>query len=83
MSATENPRRIVMAADGRSWQVFVVPEGMRWDPEIEMRRVSWLCCQTDAETRYIKPVPPDWQQWSDVQLLAAITVAPKDHRRGR
>ncbi|MEO7713116.1 MAG: hypothetical protein ABIV10_09370 [Gemmatimonadaceae bacterium] len=83
MSATDNPRRIVVAADGRSWQVFIVPEGMRWDPEIEMRRASWLCCQTDEETRYINPVPPDWQRWSDEQLLAAIIVAPLDHRRGR
>lgn len=83
MSTTEQPRRIVMDADGRTWQVFLVAEGMRWDPEIEMRRVSWLCCETDAETRYITPVPPAWQQMSDEHLLAAIAVAPKDLRRAR
>lgn len=79
----EQHERRVVAPDGRTWHVFLVPEGMRWDPEIEMRRVSWLCCETDTETRYITPVPPDWQRWSDEQLLAAIIVAPPDHRRGR
>ena len=83
MNTPECPRRNVTDADGRSWQVFLVPEGMRWDPEIEMRRVSWLCCETEADTRYITPVPPAWQQMSDEQLLAAIAVAPKDHRRAR
>ena len=83
MSVSEHPRRIVVDADGRAWQVFLVPEGMRWDPEIEMRRVSWLCCVLDAEARYITPVPDAWQQLSDEQLLAAIAVAPTDYRRGR
>ena len=83
MTPPERPRRNVTDADGRSWLVFLVPEGMRWDPEIEMRRVSWLCCETESDTRYITPVPPAWQQMSDEQLLAAITVAPKDYRRGR
>ena len=83
MSITEQPRRIVIDADGRTWQVFLVPEGMRWDPEIEMRRVSWLCCETDTDTRYITPVSPAWQQMSDEHLLAAIAAAPTDHRRAR
>ena len=83
MSTTEPMHRIVVDAEGRRWKVFVVPEGMRWDPEIEMRRVSWLCCETDTDTRYITPVPPDWQRWSDEQLLTAILAAPKDQRRGR
>ena len=83
MTPPERLRRTVTDADGHSWLVFLVPEGMRWDPEIEMRRVSWLCCETESDTRYITPVPVDWQQMSDEQLLAAITVAPKDYRRGR
>lgn len=83
MSTTEPTHRIVVEAGGRRWKVFVVPEGMRWDPEIEMRRVSWLCCESNSDTRYITPVPPDWQQLSDERLLAAIVAAPKDHRRGR
>ena len=83
MSTAEPTHRIVMDTDGQRWKVYLVAEGMRWDPEIEMRRVSWLCCETDTECRYITPVPPDWQQSSDEQLLAAIAVAPEDHRRGR
>ena len=83
MNITERPQRNVTDSDGRVWEVFLVSEGMRWDPEIEMRRVSWLCCETDTECRYVTPVPSAWLEMSDEQLLAAIAVAPKDYRRGR
>jgi hypothetical protein len=63
--------------------VFVVTEGMRWDPEIEMRRVNWLCCAAVDEQRYISPVPAGWESWNDEQLLEAIAHAPEDHRGKR
>lgn len=79
-SARDDGRRTVVDSDERIWQIYLVPEGMRWDPEIEMRRVSWLCCRTLGERRYITPVPPSWEQWSDADLLAAIASAKPDHR---
>ncbi len=74
------PGRTVADADGRLWHVFVVEEGMRWDPEIEMRRRSWLCCDGGDDRRYISPLPPGWLEWSDAILLAAITEAKPDLR---
>jgi hypothetical protein len=72
--------RTVQDADNRVWHVYVVQEGMRWDPEIEMRRRNWLCCAALDERRFISPVPPNWERWSDVELLAAIAGAKADHR---
>jgi hypothetical protein len=53
---------------------------MRWDPEIEMRRQDWLCCATLGDRRYITPVPPAWNQWSDAELLGAVVRARPDLR---
>ncbi len=74
------PGRTVTDGDGRLWHVFVVEEGMRWDPEIEMRRRSWLCCDRGDQRRYISPLPADWMRWSESELLAAIAEAKPDHR---
>ena len=74
--------RSVVDPSGRRWHVYLVEEGTRWDPEIEMRRHHWLCCQSEKERRFIAPVPPDWLVWSDETLLAAISVARHDHRAG-
>ncbi len=72
--------RLVRGADGRAWVVMHIQEGMRWDPEIEMRRQDWLCCATNGDRRYITPVPPAWSQWSDADLLAAVVRARPDLR---
>ena len=74
------PGRTVVDGGGRVWHVFVVEEGMRWDPEIEMRRRSWLCCDGGDDRRFISPLPVDWMQWSDDVLLGAIAEAKPDHR---
>ena len=72
--------RIVRGPDGRAWVVMLIQEGMRWDPEIEMRRQDWLCCATLGDRRYITPVPPGWTQWSDADLLGAVVRARPDLR---
>ena len=72
--------RIVRGPDGRACVVMHIQEGMRWDPEIEMRRQDWLCCATMGDRRYITPVPPLWHQWSDPELLAAVVRARPDLR---
>lgn len=72
--------RDVLDQDGRRWHVFVVLEGMRWDPEIEMRRRHWLCLETKGDRRYIAPVPTGWERWSDAELIAAIAMAKPDKR---
>jgi len=72
--------RLVRGTDGRAWVVMLIQEGMRWDPEIEMRRQDWLCCATLGDRRYITPVPPAWNQWSDAELLAAVVRARPDLR---
>jgi hypothetical protein len=74
------PVRAVRAADGRQWFVLHVREGMRWDPEIEMRRKDWLSCVASDDRRYITPVPKSWEQWSDAELLGNILRAPVDLR---
>jgi hypothetical protein len=75
--------RYVTDGDQRAWRVFVVQEGMRWDPEIEMRRANWLCCAAVGEQRYISPVPDGWEEWTDEILLEAIAQAPPDLRGPR
>lgn len=72
--------RLVRGPDGRAWVVMHIQEGMRWDPEIEMRRQDWLCCATLGDRRYITPVPSAWNQWSDAELLAAVVRARPDLR---
>jgi hypothetical protein len=72
--------RLVRAPDGRAWAVMHIREGMRWDPEIEMRRQDWLCCATLGDRRYITPVPTGWNQWSDAELLGAVVRARPDLR---
>jgi hypothetical protein len=72
--------RLVRGPDGRGWIVMHIREGMRWDPEIEMRRQDWLCCATLGDRRYITPVPPAWTQWSDADLLGAVVRARPDLR---
>lgn len=72
--------RLVRSPDGRAWVVMHIHEGMRWDPEIEMRRQDWLCCATLGDRRYITPVPPAWTQWSDAELLGAVVRARPDLR---
>jgi hypothetical protein len=75
--------RVVRDVDGRDWTVMTIREGERWDPEIEMRRRDWLCCVTIDDRRYISPVPPDWEQWSAMDLAAAIRKAKPDLRGPR
>jgi hypothetical protein len=72
--------RIVRGPDGRAWVVMHIHEGMRWDPEIEMRRQDWLCCATLGDRRYITPVPPAWNQWGEAELLGAVVRARPDLR---
>lgn len=72
--------RLVRGPDGRAWVVMHIQEGMRWDPEIEMRRQDWLCCATIGDRRYITPVPPAWGQWSDAELAGAVVRARPDLR---
>jgi hypothetical protein len=72
--------RLVRGPDGRAWVVLHIQEGMRWDPEIEMRRQDWLCCATLGDRRYITPVPPFWVQWSDAELVGAVVRARPDLR---
>jgi hypothetical protein len=72
--------RVVRGLDGRAWVVLHIREGMRWDPEIEMRRQDWLCCATIGDRRYITPVPTAWYQWTDVDLAAAVGRARPDLR---
>lgn len=74
--------RNVVDSQGQRWHVYVVEEGGRWDPEIEMRRHNWLCCQSDDARRFIAPVPDGWREWSDDTLLEAIAGARHDHRAG-
>jgi hypothetical protein len=78
-----SPPRVVRDVDGRDWSVMAVREGQRWDPEIEMRRRDWLCCVTRGDRRYISPVPPEWEQWSPIELAAAIRKARPDLRGPR
>lgn len=72
--------RLVRGPDGRAWVVMHIQEGMRWDPEIEMRRQDWLCCASASDRRYITPVPAAWNQWSDSDLVAAVSRARPDLR---
>lgn len=72
--------RLVRGPDGRAWVVMHIQEGMRWDPEIEMRRQDWLCCATAGDRRYITPVPPGWKDWSDLELVGAVVRARPDLR---
>lgn len=72
--------RIVRGPDGHAWVVMHIHEGMRWDPEIEMRRQDWLCCASVSDRRYITPVPTAWTQWSDSDLAAAVVRARPDLR---
>lgn len=72
--------RAVRGADGRHWIVLLVQEGMRWDPEIEMRRKDWLSCVAQDDRRYLTPVPPGWSDWADAELMTRILRAPVDLR---
>jgi len=72
--------RVVRSLDGRAWVVVHIQEGMRWDPEIEMRRQDWLCCATLGDRRYVTPVPQGWNEWSDADLAAAVVRARPDLR---
>ena len=76
----ETDLRLVRGTDGRAWVVMHIKEGMRWDPEIEMRRRDWLCCAALGDRRYITPVPSAWREWCDAELLAAVVRARPDLR---
>jgi len=72
--------RSVRGTDGREWIVLLVRENVRWDPRIDVPRKDWLSCVARDKRRYITPVPLDWEQWSDVELLARILRARPDLR---
>jgi hypothetical protein len=72
--------REVRDASDRTWHVYVVLEGRKFDPDIKTRRRHWLCLEAADQRRFISPVPEGWQHWSDEQLRAAILAAKPDIR---
>ena len=72
--------RVVSDAERISWRVYVVIEGGKWDPEIEMRRRNWLCVESERDRRFVSPVPDGWMSWPDEELLLVIATAKPDLR---
>ncbi len=79
--AFHGERRLVMDTDGHEWEVFPMIEGLGWDPEADIRRENWLCFTTPGERRYLVPIPPNWLEWTNEELGAALERAPQDKRR--
>ena len=75
-----NPHRIV-DVDGRRWVASPVIEGLGWDAELPIRRENWLSLETDGERRFMSPLPPDWESWSEDELCTHIRSAPRSKRR--
>lgn len=66
---------------GRQWVACAVIEGVGWDHEIPVRRDNWLLLESDGERRYIAPLPPDWETWSDDELRERVAHASHCRRR--
>jgi hypothetical protein len=71
------PVRAVQDVNGRTWHVYVVLEGTKWDKK---PRRNWLCLENGNERKYISPVPTGWEEWSDERLRIAIAQAKPDLR---
>jgi hypothetical protein len=74
------PVRTVVGVDGRTWHIYVVLEGMKFDPKSKHHRRNWLCLETAGERRYISPVPGGWEDWNDDQLRRAVLKSRLDLR---
>ncbi|MDQ6633489.1 MAG: hypothetical protein M3Z10_01895 [Gemmatimonadota bacterium] len=72
--------RVTHTTDGRDWTLMLIPERTRTDRGSAVRRRDWLSCVSAGDRRYITPVPPQWEQWSESELAAAITKARPDMR---
>ncbi len=73
----EDPVRPVVDAQGRTWYVYPVVEGMKVGAT---QRATWLCLECGDDRRFISPVPDGWRQWTDGTLLHSIYVAKPDLR---
>ena len=76
----ESPVRTVADVEGHIWHVYVVVEGTKWDPEIEMRRRNWLCMESGSDRRFVSPVPDGWADWDAPSILVLISVGKPDLR---
>jgi hypothetical protein len=72
--------RVVVDTDNRTWHVYVMIEGRKWDPAINKHRRNWLCIESASERRFVSPVPAGWEEWSDTRLRTAIAAAKQDLR---
>jgi hypothetical protein len=83
VTSSETPpgSRTLADADGHTWHVYVVVEGLGWDADLPDRRSNWLACVSLADRRFIAPVPEGWESWSEDELRAAVAKAPRDKRR--
>lgn len=82
MTRSETPPggRTLVDADGQTWHLYVVVEGLGWDADLPDRRSNWLACVSLGDRRFIAPVPEGWESWPDEALQAAVAAAPRDKR---
>jgi hypothetical protein len=80
-SETPPGSRTLVDADGHTWHVYVVVEGLGWDADLPDRRSNWLACVSLADRRFIAPVPDGWESWSEDELRDAVASARRDKRR--
>lgn len=79
----EAPVRSVVDEQKTLWQVFVVREREATVTDGAARRRDWLRLESSVDRRFIAPIPPGWERWTDRELLAAIRRAYPDLREAR
>ena len=64
--------RTVADSTGTVWTVFEVKKagaGDQWTYLPEQFGNGWLCFESDVAKRRLTPIPPEWSEMSDAELL--------------
>ena len=69
---------------GAHWEIFEVHPGVERRSNSRMPeafRAGWLCFQSPTERRRLAPIPLDWEEWTERELLGALEQGYPSPRR--
>lgn len=69
---------------GARWEIFEVHPGVERRSNGRMPEAflaGWLCFQSPTERRRLAPIPLDWTEWTERELLAALEQGRRSDRR--
>jgi hypothetical protein len=75
--------RLITDAAGTQWTVFEVKRqgvGERWSYLPEEFGQGWLCFESSVSKRRLTPIPPQWRDASDDELVRLLGQAQTVNR---